>query len=166
MSLAVQNEHGPALRQAGASGEASFILGGQIAGQPQGLFLIYPQGNAIAATPETPYLQIGESKYGKTGPGPASRIPACRWMTGRGSAWSRCEGTARSNLTVGPPFEVAICPRDQLALSHRLKLEDGVARASRRSAEVGHESLRQAFDALPRFRWELGSTQSQGGPQA
>ena len=53
------------LREAGATGEASFILGGQIAGEPHGLYLIYPQGNAVMATPETPFLQIGESKYGK-----------------------------------------------------------------------------------------------------
>ena len=65
MCLAVQNEHAPALRPIGVSAEATFILGGQIAGQPHGLFLVYPQGNAIAATPETPYLQIGESKFGK-----------------------------------------------------------------------------------------------------
>ncbi len=64
VSLAVQNEHGPALRQVGASVEATFILGGQIAGQAPGLYLIYPQGNWMTATPETPYLQIGESEYG------------------------------------------------------------------------------------------------------
>ena len=65
ISLAVQREHGPALNQAGVSAETTFILGGQIAGQPHGLMLIYPQGNYFAASPETPYLQIGENKYGK-----------------------------------------------------------------------------------------------------
>jgi putative proteasome-type protease len=47
------------------SAETTLILGGQIAGQPHGLYLIYPQGNYFAASPQTPYLQIGETKYGK-----------------------------------------------------------------------------------------------------
>ena len=65
VSVAVQRENGEALQQAGASAGASFLLGGQIAGEPHGLYLVYPQGNAIMATRETPYLQIGETKYGK-----------------------------------------------------------------------------------------------------
>jgi putative proteasome-type protease len=50
LSVQVQRTFSPSLREAGATGEASFILGGQIAGQPHGLFLIYPQGNAVMAT--------------------------------------------------------------------------------------------------------------------
>jgi putative proteasome-type protease len=160
VSLAVQNEHGPALRQVGASAEATFILGGQIAGQPQGLFLIYPQGNAIAATQETPYLQIGESKFGKP---VLDRIayPGLSLDDGARLCLVSLEGTARSNLTVAPPFEVAICPRDQLALSHRLRLDSDSPELQAMTASW-HESQRQAFFALPRFPWELGSSQPQG----
>ena len=61
-SAAVQQDFAISLRQAGASGEASFILGGQIRGEEHGLCLIYPQGNAVMATDDTPFLQIGESK--------------------------------------------------------------------------------------------------------
>ena len=159
VSLAVQNEHGPALRQVGASAEATFILGGQIAGQPQGLLLIYPQGNAIAATQETPYLQIGESKFGKP---VLDRIayPGLSLDDGARLCLVSLEGTARSNLTVAPPFEVAICPRDQLALSHRLRLDDDSPELQALTASW-HESQRRAFWALPRFPWELGSTQPQ-----
>jgi putative proteasome-type protease len=158
LSQAVQQEHGPALRQAGVSGEASFILGGQIAGEAHGLFLIYPQGNAITATPDTPYLQIGESKYGK----PAlDRIahPGLSLADGARLCLVSMVGTARSNLSVGPPFEVAIYPHDQLSLSHRLKLEEG-------SPELGalahswNQSLSQAFFALQRFSWEPGNPQA------
>ncbi|AUB82695.1 20S proteasome subunit A/B [Candidatus Thiodictyon syntrophicum] len=158
VSQAVQNEHGPALRQAGVSAEASFILGGQIAGQAHGLFLIYPQGNAIAATPETPYLQIGESKYGK----PAlDRIvhPGLSLADGARICLVSLVGTARSNLSVGPPFEVAICPRDQLAPSHLLKLPAGSPDLAALSRSWD-ESLSQAFFALPRFSWEPGNPQS------
>lgn len=45
--------------------DATFILGGQIAGQPPQLFLIYPEGNPIMPSPYSPFLQIGETKYGK-----------------------------------------------------------------------------------------------------
>jgi putative proteasome-type protease len=157
MGLAVQNEHAPALRQIGVSAEATFILAGQIAGQPHGMFLIYPQGNAIAATPETPYLQIGESKFGKpvldefAYPG-LSLDDAARLCL------ISLEATARSNLTVAPPFELAICPRDRLALSHRLKVEaDSPELAA--LASSWHQSQRQAFAALPRFAWEQSDMQ-------
>ncbi|MFM9104065.1 MAG: hypothetical protein ACKOPS_23215, partial [Cyanobium sp.] len=65
VSVAAQKQNEAELRSAGSSSQATFILGGQIGSEPHGLYLIYPQGNAIMATRETPYLQIGESKYGK-----------------------------------------------------------------------------------------------------
>ena len=157
VSLAVQNEHGPALRQAGVSAEASFILGGQIAGQAHGLFLIYPQGNAIAATRETPYLQIGESKYGK----PAlDRLAHTGLSLADGARLCLVSmvGAARSNLSVGPPFEVALCPRDQLSPSHLLKLDVGSPDLETISQSWG-ASLSSAFFALPRFSWEPGNPQ-------
>jgi putative proteasome-type protease len=154
LSLAVQNEHGPALRQAGASPEASFILGGQIAGRPQGLFLIYPQGNCIAASRETPYLQIGEHKFGK----PALDLiaePGLSLDDGARLCLVSLEGTARSNLTVAPPFEVIICPRDQSFPSQRLKLEaDSPDLETIRRTWT--EGPRQTFFGLPRFSWEQG----------
>lgn len=152
VSLAVQNEHGPALRQVGAGVEATFILGGQIAGQPPGLYMVYPQGNWITATPETPYLQIGESKYGK----PAlDHIvhPGLSLDDGARVCLVSLVGTARSNLTVGPPYEVAICPRDQLAPSQRLKLEADSEELRALTRDWG-DRFREAFYGLPRFPWE------------
>lgn len=157
VSLGVQRDHGPALSQSGVSAETTLILGGQIAGQPHGLYLIYPQGNYFAASPETPYLQIGENKYGK----PAlDRIvaPTLSLDDGARLCVVSLDATARSNVTVGPPFEVAICPRDELALSHRLKLtaESPALRALSRSWNDG---IRTVFDSLPRFDWEqMGDT--------
>ncbi|MBK1645517.1 20S proteasome subunit A/B [Thiocapsa imhoffii] len=152
INLAVQNEHGPALRAVGASVEASFILGGQIAGQPHGLFLIYPQGNHIAATPETPYLQIGESKYGKP---ILDHIvtPSLSLNDGARACLVSLVGTTRSNLSVGPPFEVAICPTDALAPLQRLRLEEHSPELDT-MARYWNESLRQAFFQLPHFPWE------------
>ena len=159
MCLAVQNEHAPALRPIGVSAEATFILGGQIAGQPHGLFLVYPQGNAIAATPETPYLQIGESKFGKPVLDEFA-YPGLSLDDGARLCLISLEATARSNLTVAPPFELAVCPRDQLALSYRLKLEADAPELAA-LATSWHHSQRQAFAALPRFAWEQEGTQPQ-----
>jgi putative proteasome-type protease len=63
------------------------------------------------------------------------------------------DATSRSNVTVGPPFEIAIYPRDSLSLSHRLKLEqDSPLLAS--MSQSWNAGLRRAFDNLPRFDWE------------
>jgi putative proteasome-type protease len=152
LNLAAQNEYGPALRQSGISPEATFILGCQITGQPHGLFLIYPQGNFIAATPETPYLQIGESKFGKP---VLDRFahPKLSLEQGARLCLVSMDGTARSNLTVAPPFEVAIYPRDTLSLSHRLKFpaDSPELVALSRSWE---QALARGFQELPRFTWE------------
>jgi putative proteasome-type protease len=151
LNLAVQNEHGPALRQSGNSPEATFILGGQIAGEAPGLFMVYSQGNAIAATRETPYLQIGESKYGKT-----SLDLIAQPQMSLDDAARLCLvsllGTARSNLTVGPPFEVAVYPRDSLALSTRLKLDEE-SEELKIIASTWRDGLRGVFRSLPSFGW-------------
>jgi putative proteasome-type protease len=153
VSLGVQRDHGPALQQSGVSAETTLMLGGQIAGEPHGLFLVYPQGNYFAASPETPYLQIGENKYGK----PAlDRIatPQLTLEDGARLCIVSLDATSRSNVTVGPPFEVAIYPKDSLGLSHRLKLnaESPVLIETSKSWNLG---IRTAFDNLPRFDWEL-----------
>ena len=152
LNLAVQNDFGPALRSSGVSAEATFILGGQIAGKPHGLYLIYPQGNAIAATAETPYLQIGESKFGK----PVLdrfAVPSLPLEEGARLSLISLDGTARSNLTVAPPFEVALYPRDSLALSHRVKF----AADAPELLALSHSweaALARGFRELPRFAWE------------
>jgi putative proteasome-type protease len=152
ISVAVQNEYSTSLRQVGATGEASFILGGQIAGHPHGLYLIYPQGNAIMATEETPFLQIGESKYGKP---PLDYIshPALSLEDAARLCLVSQIVTRRSNLTVGPPFEIALLPRDELRVSHRLKLPREASEIAR-SMEVWSRTMQEALQRLPRFEWE------------
>ncbi len=158
VSLAVQNQHGPALRQVGASVEVSFILGGQIAGQPHGLHLIYPQGNSIAATPETPYLQIGESKYGKN---ILDQVvtPELSLNDGARACLASLYSTARSNLTVGPPYELLLCPRDTLAPAQHLKLAKDSPDLTR-LAHSWNQGVKRAFFELPRFAWEAPAPQS------
>lgn len=152
VSRAVQQDHGPALQQSGVSAETTLILGGQIKGQPHGLYLIYPQGNYFAASPETPYLQIGENKYGK----PAmDRIvsPAMTLEEGARLLLVSLDATTRSNVTVGPPFELAVYRRDAMAIGQYRKFEAD----SPFLLEIQrkwNEGMRRAFDSLPKFNWE------------
>ncbi len=152
LSVAVQRAFSTPLQQAGASGEASFILGGQIAGQPHGLYLIYPQGNAIMATPETPFLQIGESKYGKP---PLDYVGHSRLSLEDAARLCLVSQivTRRSNLTVGPPFEIALVPTDELRVSRRLKLEKEHSQVIR-SMEIWARNMQETLSKLPRFQWE------------
>ena len=152
LSVAVQRAFSTPLQQAGASGEASFILGGQIAGQPHGLYLIYPQGNAIMATPETPFLQIGESKYGKP---PLDYVGHSRLSLEDAARLCLVSQivTRRSNLTVGPPFEIALVPADELRVSRRLKLDKDHSQVTR-SMEIWARNMQETLNKLPRFRWE------------
>ncbi|MFU8896620.1 MAG: peptidase [Gammaproteobacteria bacterium] len=86
---------------------ATFILGGQIAGRPAGIMMIYPEGNYIRASSQTPFLQIGESKYGKPILDRLVRPEFSLEDTARVALLSM-DATMRSNVTVGPPIEVLI----------------------------------------------------------
>ena len=152
LSVSVQRNYRHSLREAGATGEASFILGGQIAGQPHGLYLIYPQGNAIMATNETPFLQIGESKYGK---------PPLDYIGHHGMSLEDAARlclvsqivTRRSNLTVGPPFELTMLPKDTLEVSRRMRLQKDSVLITR-TMETWTRSMQDTLARLPRFSWE------------
>jgi putative proteasome-type protease len=107
----VQQQHNNALQQSGVSGEVSLIIGGQIQGQPHGLMLIYPQGNHIEASKSTPYLQIGETKYGKPVLDRVLRhdlpLNDCARL-----ALVSLSSTTMSNITVGPPYELSLYRAD------------------------------------------------------
>lgn len=103
ISIAIQEKH--AKNNSNVSFEASFLLGGQIATEPPGVMLIYPQGNHITTSNQTPYLQIGESKYGKP---ILDRIikPETGLDTAALCALVSMDSTMKSNLTVGPPIDL------------------------------------------------------------
>lgn len=154
ISVRVQGQHWEAMQRSGFSAEATFILGGQIRGQTHELCLIYPQGNYIMACPDTPYLQIGETKYGK---------PILDRMIGTEttledaarSALVSLDSTMRSNISVGPPVELAIYRRDSYAIGHYLNLEPSCPFYSAMQKQWA-EGIRAAFNLLPRFDWEQG----------
>ncbi len=152
LSVEVQQAYAAPLQQAGASGEASFILGGQIAGQPHGLCLIYPQGNAVMATRDTPFLQIGESKYGKPPLDYIGHTDLSLEDAARLCLVSQII-TRRSNLTVGPPFEISLVPANELRVSRRLKFSKGMPEINR-TMELWARAMKETISRLPRFPWE------------
>jgi putative proteasome-type protease len=114
----VHAQDGPALKAAGIEFNASFILGGQIAHEGKmeamRMFLVYSPGNFIEATRETPYFQIGESKYGKpildrviTPATPLDEAAKCALVS--------MDSTLKSNLSVGLPLDLLVYRRDALA---------------------------------------------------
>ncbi|MCP5246848.1 MAG: peptidase, partial [Burkholderiales bacterium] len=138
--------------------EASFILGGQIAGQPPEIYLIYPQGNYISASPETPYLQIGENKYGKP---ILDRIitPATSLEDAARCALVSLESTIRSNISVGPPIELAIHTRDSIEKPYHQKLTLN-SPMYKSMQKQWHTGMHRALSRLPRFDWEVKQTVS------
>jgi putative proteasome-type protease len=94
------------------------ILGGQIAGERPGLYLIYPQGNPLSATEDSPYLQIGESKYGRPILDRGVRFHVTTLQEAAKFALISLDSTMRSNVTVGPPIDLAVIRNDDLRLTH------------------------------------------------
>ncbi|MEA2627308.1 MAG: putative proteasome-type protease [Candidatus Binatota bacterium] len=152
LSHAVQSRYAAALEKVGQTGEVTFIVGGQIRDQPQDIHLVYPQGNFISASPDAPYLQIGETKYGKP---ILDRVivPGLNLEDAARCALVSIDSTIRSNLSVGPPIELAIYEKGELALSHHLTLK----RNSPYYVSLQkhwNQGIRRAFETLPRFDWE------------
>lgn len=132
--------------------EATFILGGQIAGQEPEMYLVYPQGNFIQESPLSPFLQIGETKYGKPILDRIIRADTSLELAAR-CALVSLNSTIRSNLTVGPPVELLLYPRDALNEERRMLLtEDNPY--YRALGDSWSEGLNRALSSLPRFSWE------------
>lgn len=164
VSQSVQTEHAAALSSSGVSGETTLLLGGQIAGQEHGLLMIYPQGNYIAASRETPYLQIGESKYGKPS---LDRIvnPSLTLDQGAQLCLVSLDATSRSNITVGPPFEVTTYAKDQLLIGSHCRFGENDTYLTT-VREAWNTGIRNAFASLPPMQWCATPQQQQLQMQA
>src|SRR3954462_14122767 len=120
LSREVAADHREAMRQAGADGTATFILGGRVGADAPDILLVYPEGNYIRASDDRPFLQIGESKYGKF-----MLELAVHGKVGMEAAikvaLSSMVSTARANVSVGPPYDVAVYRNGSLRLEeHRI----------------------------------------------
>ncbi|MES2606310.1 MAG: peptidase [Pseudomonadota bacterium] len=132
--------------------QASFILGGQVAGSEHRIVMIYPEGNHITSSKDTPYLQIGESKYGKP---ILDRILTLETSleTAALCALVSMDSTMRSNLSVGPPIEVLLYQARSFNLQTLFRFDEdsGFLRDLKRSWD---NKLKDAFHQLPPLRFD------------
>lgn len=133
--------------------ETTLILGGQIRGEEPAIYLIYPLGNCISASPETPFLQIGEIKYGKPILDRFIR-PNVPLEDAARCALVSLDSTMRSNISCGPPVDVALMPRDELCIAHKLRLDTDTPYYAQ-LRETWQRQLDQAVRSLPKFEWEM-----------
>jgi putative proteasome-type protease len=139
----VSQRHAPAL---GSSATATFILGGQIAGERPDLLLVYPEGNYIRVSDDRPFLQIGESKYGKFMLELAVHAKV-DMATAIKVALSSMISTAHANLSVGPPYDLGIYLNGSLEV-HETRVEaDSPYLASLKDVWMAH--FLDAIDQLP-----------------
>lgn len=129
----------------------NFLVGGQIRGEAPRLFHVYPQGNFIESSEDTPYFQIGESKYGKP---IIDRVVDFRTSLAEAAKCTLIsfDSTVRSNLSVGLPIDVLLYRGDSFAPArpHRIDREDRYFMRLRRG---WGEGLRRVFARLPDAEW-------------
>jgi putative proteasome-type protease len=143
---------GPHMAQNNIDAGASFIVGGQIRGERQRLFHIYNEGNFIEATPETPYFQTGESKYGK---------PVLDRVVNRSTGLldaAKCvlvsfDSTMRSNISVGLPIDLALYRNGELRMSVHHRIMKGDPYFEMIHTQWG-EGLKRVFAELPNPQWD------------
>jgi len=130
---------------------ASFILGGQIKGEAMRLFRIYAEGNFIEAGVDTPFLQTGETKYGKP---ILDRVvtPSTSLSEASKCVLVSFDSTMRSNLSVGMPIDLVCYQRDTLEVRMQRRFDQGDPYFSALSKEWS-EGVRDVFKQLPELKW-------------
>jgi putative proteasome-type protease len=146
------------LEKDGIDYHCNFLLGGQIGGNPTALYMIYSQGNFIRAMPETPFLQIGEIKYGRpildrtlTFETKIEDAAKCALLS--------IDSTMKSNISVGPPIDLIMYHNNSLRINHQMKLRRGdpYLLKVRRQWE---DSLQEAFDRVPPISWTTDTSET------
>ena len=133
---------------------ASIILAGQIAGMEPRLFMIYPEGNFIEASLDTPFFQIGETKYGR---------PIIIRGYDRGMSFEDAvkllmvsfDSTLKANLSVGLPLDLMVIERDDYAPTHTRRITHDDEYFQAISSSWG-DALKSAFHSLPDYSFYQG----------
>ncbi len=153
----VYAQDGAALKAAGIDFNASFIIGGQIKGEAMRMFLVYSPGNFIEATRETPYFQIGESKYGKpildrviTPATPLDEAAKCALVS--------MDSTLKSNLSVGLPLDLLVYRSDDLKSNDFVCIDEHNPYFSFIRSTWGHK-LREVFEGIEDPQWGSAAAQ-------
>lgn len=149
---AIQTQESPWLEKDRIDSQCTLLLGGQISGQEPQLYMLYTQGNFIQATPETPFLQIGETKYGKpildrtiTFETSLEDAAKCALLS--------IDSTMKSNISVGPPINLMVYHRDSFVIRHQLKFKRGDVYLQK-IRSTWEDYLRQAFEKMPQIEWD------------
>jgi putative proteasome-type protease len=152
----VKRRDGPYLLQNNIDANASFILGGQIRGEKMRLFMLYQEGNFIEATPETPFFQIGETKYGKP---IIDRVvkPKTSVVDATKCVLISFDSTMRSNVSVGLPIDLACYHANDLRLAMKRRITESDPYYNMIHHQWG-EGLRRVFAQLPDPYWDENGT--------
>ncbi|MFT6424331.1 MAG: putative proteasome-type protease [Celeribacter sp.] len=148
----VISNHADAGQRADSGFNATVILGGQIKGAPPRLFLIYPEGNFIEASADTPFFQIGETKYGK----PIlvrAYDPKLSFEESIKVMLVSFDSTIKANLSVGLPLDVQTYETDSFKIGSQTRVDTGNAYFQTISNGWG-EALKVALDSLPNYKLE------------
>ncbi|MBI1250500.1 MAG: peptidase [Alphaproteobacteria bacterium] len=137
---------------ADATFNATLILGGQIKGMPPRMFMIYPEGNFVEASDDTPFFQIGETKYGRPilvrafDPDMSAEEAVKLLMVS-------FDSTIKANLSVGLPIDFMVYPRDSYRIGQRQRITADDPYYQLVSSGWG-DALRAAFNSLPPFHFD------------
>lgn len=145
----VISNHEQSVQESSSAFNATIILGGQIKGGGQRLFLIYPEGNFIEASEDTPFFQIGETKYGK----PIlvrAHDPDMTFEEAIRLMLVSFDSTIKANLSVDLPLDLQTYEKDSLRQGHTDRIEFSHPYYQLISNQWG-ESLKSALDALPDY---------------
>ena len=152
----VYDRDAQALKQSGVDFNVSLIFGGQIKGEGMRLFQMYSAGNFIEATPETPYFQVGESKYGKP---VLDRVlmPSLPLDEAAKCALVSMDSTLKSNLSVGLPLDLGVYEADRLESDKVVCIDSDNPYFQMLHGNWGHK-LREVFDSIEDPVWDGGAT--------
>lgn len=128
------------------------LLAGQVRGDPHDLYLVYPQGNPLRATEDSPYLQIGESKYGRPILDRGIRHDRTSLEDAARYAIISLDSTMRSNVTVGPPIDLLVYRDGELAFRRIRRFDDRDPDLAAIRCQW-EQSLRRAVAELPPIRF-------------
>jgi putative proteasome-type protease len=136
------------------------LLGGQVKGERPGLMLIYPQGNPLQASEDSPFLQIGETKYGRPILDRGIRFDRTTLEEASKYALLSLDSTMKSNVTVGPPIDLLVYGTDELEVTrYRRFLDDDPDLHKIRTR--WQQALRGAVARLPNLRFRPGHGKGQ-----
>jgi len=154
LSQEVAARHREGLSRVNADATATFILGGQVKDHPADILLLYPEGNYIRASDSRPFLQIGESKYGKfmLELGVRAHVSGPKAIK---MALSSMVSTAHANLSVGPPYDIGVYHNDSHVVEqYRIDTDSGYLDELQ---EAWIEHMLEAVDLLPPIPADLGA---------